>query len=351
MLSAALLSALLALPQAPPARQPEPRPDWVDALPEAPGRIYALGMVDLGNSTGQSLAKASDRARVEVAARLRTSVKSQTVSTTRSTVTQSSGGPATGVSEKRFADTTAITVQMEDMPGLTVERTWLDPAGRAAYALAYLDVEQATRGVQERLETLATVRRRCEKEASRRIRWRLRQAQADLDQLEGQVAMLAPVGLSGSLRQAVTLERDRVGERLAQLEVMDLPPLLLSKMSLELRTNIDLSPANQDMLARELQQSGLRVRGRGADFILELSFEGGSKGPEFLFAEPQFFGSLLFRLEARLILRDSSGAILGRVGPISLVQENTASGLTEKFHATFRRRWTMLLDQLRAELE
>ncbi len=333
------------------AKPPLIKPDWVDATPDLPGRMYAVGVADLGTSEAQSLARAGDRAKVEVVARLRATVKGQTVMSTKSVVTQSTGQKASASSEKTFRDDVAVTAQAEDLPGLTVEKTFLDAPGRTAYALAYLDTAQAQQSLGARLRTLKEVRVKAERETTRKARWRLRKAMTDLDQLDGQAAMLAPIGLPEAIRDAIQTEKDATERRLSKLESLELPPLDMSKMSAAVRTNIDLPPALADWLDVQIKQAGLKRRDAGADFILELTFQGGSKGHEFIFSEPQFIGGILYRLEAKATLKDTQGVILGRVAPISLTQDDTAKGMMEEFQRIFLRRWRMLAEQLRAELE
>jgi hypothetical protein len=328
-----------------------PKPEWIDTLPESSGRIYALGTADLGSSEGQSLSRAGDRAKLEVVARLRTTVKGRTLMTSKAIQYQSTDSKATGYGEKRFSDEVAVSAQAEDLPGLALERTYLDQKGRTAYALAYLDMAQAQRSVQEKLETLREIRKKSEREKSRKSRWRLRKAQADLTALDGQASMLAPAGLAPELRPSILAESELVDKRLAMLEAMDLPPLDMSKMTASVRTNIDLPPNLSDWLDQQIVVVGLKRRGAGADFVLDVVFQGGSKGPELLFAEPQFWGSITYRIEANATIKDSQGVALGKVAPISLAKEGSAAGLIEEFQRIFRRRLNSLMDQLRGELE
>lgn len=324
------------------------RPVWIEQLPQEPGRIYALGTADLGpfTSEGRALAQASDRARLEVVARLRVSVKGQTSTTTRTTQ-MGSGGSSYGYGDKTSRDTLQVGTQAEDLPGLTVEQTYLDATGRTAYALAVLDLGQAEASLQGRLTGLENSRHGLEKERSRRARWRLRKLQGDLDRLGELTALLSLDPLLARTRA----ERVIVDKRLAALEAADLPPLDLGKCAMALRPNIALPPAMEEFLSSRITESGLKCREAGADFRLELTFSGGSKGPAFIYAEPQFVGSILYRLEATAQITDAGGVVLAKAPPISLSQEQTPEGLSAQFHRQFERRWGMLLDQLLAELQ
>jgi hypothetical protein len=336
--------------QAPPV-MPTTRPEWVDTIPQMPGRIYALGVADLGSSEGQSLARAGDRARLEVVSRLRATVKGQTTISTRTVQSKSSSdAKATGYGEQRVSDDVAVSAQAEDLPGLTVERTYLDPKGKTAYALAYLDLSQAQASISEKLETLKEIRKRTERESTRKSRWRLRKAQSDLDSLDGQTAMLTPAGLSPALRPAILAEKDLVDRRLAKLEAMNLPPLDMSKMTVTIQSNIDLPPNLADWLDLQITAAGLKRRGAGADFVLDLVFKG-EKEPAFIYPETLFAGGIVYHIDAKATLKDSQGVVLGRVAPVKLDRDDTSAGLMEDFQRTFKRRWNSLIDQLRSELE
>lgn len=334
------------------AQSPVTRPDWVETLPRVPGRIHALGQADLGTSEAQAVTQAGERARLEVVARLRSTVKGQTVIQTQSVTTQATGeARGAGYGEKRVADTVSVSAQAEDLPGLSVERTFVDPGARVVYALAALDLEQATHALAGRLDRIRALRERAEGEDSRPARWRIRKARTDLDLLEAQWALLSPAGLAPALQEGIALERGKVDRRFAKLQGASLPSLKLESLGVALRCNVDLPPNLQTWMETQVKASGLKLRDAGADFILELTCQGGSKGPELLFAEVQLLGPLLYRIEGRLQLRDARGLDIGRPLPISLAQEDRAEGLLEAFQKLYRRRMEDLVEQLRRELE
>lgn len=351
MLAALAFSLLLhaAPPKAAPVPLAPPRPDWVDSLPGEPGRLYALGTSDLGGSQSEALRRASDRARVEVVSRLRTSVKGSTAIVTKSS-TVKVDGKGTGYGSRDVRDTVNVSTQAEDLPGLSVERTFIDPASKTAFALGCLDLGQARGTLNERLQSAKDTRQRLSKEQTRKARWRLRKVKEDLDRLEELVNMLAAAG-TGDLRPALNAEREAVDKRLAQLEAANLPALNLKDLSVSLRCNIDLPGTLQDYLEAQLRLYGFRVRpAGGGDFILDLSFTGTEKGPEFLFADIIFAGGVLYRVEAKMRVLDNTGILLAQGSAISLVQPDSPSGLTDKFRRQYERRLAYLLADLEAEL-
>jgi len=174
-----------------PGPGPVARPAWIAVLPEAPGRIYALGTADLGASEGQALTRAGDRARLEVVARLRTTVRGQTSVATRTGELRREGAGPAGAGERQVRDEVTVTTQAEQLPGLVVEQTYADPGSNTLYALAYLDLAQARATLATRLEFVRDARLRVGAEASRRAQWRLRKLQEDLDRLEETLGLLA----------------------------------------------------------------------------------------------------------------------------------------------------------------
>jgi len=324
------------------------RPGWIEQLPTGPGRIYALGTADLSPSSpeGRALAQASDRARLEVIARLRVSVKGET-STTARTTQLGSGGRSYGYGDRSSRDTVKVGTQAEDLPGLSVEQTYVDASSHTAYALAVLDLGLAETSLQVRLRGLENSRRNLEGERSRPARWRLRRLQGDLSRLAELASLLALEAMGDRIQS----ERTMVEKRLAALEAEELPPLDLAKCAMALRPNITLPPALDAFLSSRITETGLKLRDAGADFRLELTFNGPSQGPALIFAEPQFVGTILYRIEASAQITDAGGVVLAKAPPISLCQEGSAEGLTTQFQRQFERRWGMLMDQLLGELK
>jgi hypothetical protein len=329
---------------------PTPKPDWIERLPDAPGRLYALGTADLSGSETQALRLASDRARLEVVARLRASVKGGTATLTRTQEFKREGGPLTGSGERTVRDEVQVAAHAEDLPGLVIERTHVDPQTRTAYALAYLDVALARTALDTRLGTAVEARRRVGQEASRRARWHLRRLQGDLNRLEELSALLALTGSFTDWRARLESVRQEAATRLGQLEAADLPPVDLAKATMTLRPNLDLPGGLQDALEARMEALGPHHRDTGADFILELSFSGGDQGPALIFTEMAFAAGVTYRLEAQLRILDALGTPLTKAATISLAQAGTAEGLVDQFRRAFDRRLGRLLDDVQAEL-
>lgn len=333
---ALLLPLLLALPGS--------RPPWVGSLPEVPGRVYALGTADLGGSEGQAIARASDRARLEVVARLRATVRGHTGVATR-TVEMKDGA---GAGERITRDEVSVGARAEDLPGLSVERIHTDVAVRTVFALACLDLDQATGILDRRLDRIRQVRLRLGTEVSRRALWRLRGVAADLDRLEEILACLPVSEGRPGLGAAAAAERGALEARLESLGRATLPPLDPSRLTLALRANLDL-PLGVDAYLRSLVSShGLACRERDPDLVLDLAFAPGPEGPAFISTALDVYSGVTYRLEARVTLREGGGMALTRSVPVTLVQGGTPEGLMDRFRRQIDRLLPRLLDELKA---
>ena len=343
-----ILSALLAA-QAPTGST---RPDWIERPPEAPGRLYAMGSADLGYQEGQSIIRASDRARLEVVARLRTTVQGQTRVTTRTTETALPGEKAFGSGDRQVRDDLTVGTRAEDLPGLVVEQTFTDPAARTVYALAYLDLSQARATLASRLEGIRQARERVPLDPpSRKALWRLRKVTLDLDRLEETLGVLALTGVAGDLRPALQEERRQVDVRLDKLNPADLPAVDFSRMAMALHANVELPLGVEAFLKSQVNACGLVAREMNPDLVLDLAFAGGSKGPEFIFADMDLYTGITYHLEAKLTLKEGAGVPVTRSIPILIVQGDSPEGMVNQFRRQVERWLPRLLADYKAEMQ
>ena len=349
MLFPVMVALLLSPAQAPPTAAP--RPEWVESLPEAPGRLYALGTADLTGNVGQAVTRASDRARLEVVSRLRASVKGKTSVMTRTSELQREGGKALGYGERRVQDDVSVSARAEDLPGLVVERTFVDQRGGTVYALAYLDLVQAGTALASRLANVQEARSRVQDELTRQARWRLRKIKDDLDRLDEAINLLSLTGTGLNLRSVLRSERGLVEARLADLAKANLPPLDWSKIAIGFRSNVELPQGIEGYLAAQIGVCGLIHRDLGPDLILELTFTGGRGGPEFIHADLDVYQGVTYRLNAQLKLLEAGGGALGRPVPIQIVQSTSPEGMVEVFRKEFERRLPKLLSAFNKELQ
>ncbi|HLO68306.1 MAG TPA: hypothetical protein VK188_14875 [Holophaga sp.] len=325
-----------------------PRPAWVGALPEVPGRVYALGTAELGNPEGRAIARASDRARLEVVARLRATIQGRTRVATRTVEMKDGAGRGAGAGERITRDEVSVGARAEDLPGLTVEQTFTDAEARTVFALAYLDLRQAATSLASRLDRLRQDRLRVGPETSRRALWRLRKAASDLDRLEEILAFLPAAGPGRDLVSEAAAERRALEARLEALGRAELPPLDLSRLTLALRANVDL-PLGVDAYLRSLASShGLRCRELDPDLVLDLAFAPGPEGPAFIFATLDVYSGVTYHLEAKVTLLEGGGAALTRAAPLTVVQGETPEGMMNQFRRQIDRLLPRLLDEFKA---
>lgn len=199
-----------------------PRPAWIGTLPEAPGRIYALGLAAFAPGEAQALQQAQDQARVEVLARLRASVKGETNVKTSQAYTQQLGGTSTGSTSKSISQETLVQVQATELPGLTVEETWIDREGRTAYALAYLDILVAERELSLRFgaarQNLAAEGPSPDdpRERLRKLQ-RMRGIQREMTLLDDLAALISVGGGDAKLRSDIRIQRQALDRQMEKL--------------------------------------------------------------------------------------------------------------------------------------
>jgi len=329
---------------------PAPRPEWLTTLPQASGKLYALGTADLGTSESEARRQAGERARLEVVARLRASVKGETAVVTQTTE-RTSGGVKTGAGERNTRDLMQVGVKAEDLPGLSVEQFFVDATGNTVFALGCLDAHQAKSSLEARLQTVRQTRVDLKDETSRRARWRLRSLKPELDRIRDLAALLSSAGLLGDFPDRLRNENQALEARLTALETANLPALDLASATFSVRSNADLPGGVQDYLEARVHESGPTIRSAGADFVLDIRFAGSDKGPEFIFAEMTFAAGALYRLDATLRVLDRSGAELTRPVKINLAQAGNPEGLVDQFRRQIDRRIPRLLESLQEELQ
>lgn len=352
MLRRLLLAVLVAVPAGLAAQGAAPaRPAWIDTLPDLPGRIYALGTADLTGNEGAAITRAADRARLEVVTRLRATVQGRTSVTTRTSETQAAGALPTGGGDRQVRDEVSVGARAEDLPGLVVERTHSDPAARTVYALAYLDMAQARSALAARLDQTRQGRTRIGDEQSRKARWRLRKVQEDLNRIDESISLLAVTGVGLDLRPALQTERAAVDKSLQVLEGKTLPPLDLAKTAMGLRANVNLPPGLQAYLESQIVECGLLYRNMNPDLILDLSFTGSAKGPEFIFADVDVYSGVTYRTNAQMTILEGGGVSLTRPVPLQVDQSGSPEGMVNQFRRLFERRLPKLIGEVQSEMQ
>ena len=129
-------------------------PLWTRVLPEAPGRIYAVGTAAVAPSAAKAMEQAAQNARLEVIARLKVAIQGETLITESSAQQQRSRAAAVGTSQKVVRQNSTMTVKATGLPGLVVAERFLDESAGSAYALAYLDTASACQSLEDQLGAL-----------------------------------------------------------------------------------------------------------------------------------------------------------------------------------------------------
>ena len=332
-------------------RPAEGRPAWVETLPAASGKLYAVGTADLGRGEAEAINRASGRAKLEVVARLRATIQGITSITVRTAEGPGASGRANGTGDREVWDEVRVETRAEELPGLVVERTYADPKAGTLFALACLDLAQARATLSARLDLLRETRDSLGEEASRKARWRLRKLVDDLTRLDALIRLLSSTGTGLDLRPRLLAERAAVEKRLDQLEGRELPALDLAKTAVALRSNIDLPPGIAAALEADIVACGLLHRDLNPDLILDLTFSGGSKGPEFISVDMDIYEGVSYRMDVRMTILDGEGTALTRPASLQIVQPASPEGMVNRFRRLFEHRLPRLLSELQAQFQ
>jgi len=245
---------------------------WVTAAPEQPGRVYATGMAPVDGSEAQALTSATQNARGEVLSRLRASVKAKTLVRSQTTESRELGGKTTGSRELSVGQESTIQASATELPGLTVEETWVDVRGGTAYALAYLDVPIAEREIRARFtaqkndlfqegESPADPRERL------RMLSRLKVAQVEFAKLDDMAGLLGPAGGDPALRNQIRAGKLAVDRQMDQLR---------GSLTLSME---GASGASQiaNILRNAALKAGLGWANQGGEFQLVMNYRSDAK--------------------------------------------------------------------------
>lgn len=200
-------------------------PSWLKVLPDAPGRIYAVGTATVAPSEAKALEQAAQNARFEVIARLRVGVQGTTTISTSLSQQQNSGSAAMGSRQQYVRQDGTTSVQAVNLPGLVVEERYLDKKAGAAYALAYLDAAVAERSLVDQVGALDSDWKNLKSDPAQpglrpsitRLQ-RIKALQTRGAELESQAGLLIPAGVPTSIRAGVQLLGQDMGREIATLQ-------------------------------------------------------------------------------------------------------------------------------------
>ena len=140
-------------------------------------------------------------------------------------------------------------------------------------------------------------------------------------------------------------------KRLDQLEGAQLPALDLAKTAVALRSNIDLPPGVTAFLEAEIVECGALHRDLTPDLILDLTFSGGAKGPEFISVDMDVYDGVSYRLEAKMTILDGEGTALTRPASLLIVQPGSPEGMVNQFRRQFERRLPRLFSEVQTQFQ
>jgi hypothetical protein len=242
--------ALLAVSPVPAPAQGAPRPTWIDVLPDRPGRLYAMGLANLGANESESIKLAAQNARLEVVSRLRASIQGVTQIQSSTVLHQEVGGATTGSRHRVVDQSSKVSAHAIDLPGLGLAETWTDTKGRAVYALAFLDVANSLLDLQGRLDQvngLLTAQVPEQPRDRARAIQGLKKGRAELQKLEEWADLLA-VGAGAPLVRADVRNAEKaLQERLDGLKLAFTLSLVAGNLPSELSTMVQCAALAQGL--------------------------------------------------------------------------------------------------------
>lgn len=300
-----LLPALLTAVLLPAAVFGAVPPPWVRMLPEAEGKVYAVGVAAIATTPAAAGELAGRAARFELLARLKSAVRARSDFQTTFLSRQTLDGTGAASRFQRAVTTGELVVAELPIAGISIEETFLDEGTRTAYALAALDTAAAYQGCALAYERLARARReRVEQPPGSALakQLALRRLLAQADELAEVLLLLAPFRPCGplcddvlALRQELATASDKARHRNScgmdphypvPLEIAAIIRNQLETLGCSWR---DVSPDLQVAAQIDL-----------AEQVVDISrLEGAPPGP----SQP-FYGQ---RLIANLTLKDAAG--------------------------------------------
>jgi hypothetical protein len=299
------------------------KPIWISALPERPGRVYAVGLAPVAAGEAQAVTQAGQNARAEVLARLRANVHAETNIKSTATVSVAAGGKATGSSEQQVGQDTRIQTEAVDLPGLAVEETWVDAKEHTAYALATLDVPVAERELRARHqaqkddlakepETPSAPRERL------RMLSRLKKAQVEYAKLDDMAALLAAGGGDPALRGQVRASRLAVDRQMEQLR---------GSLTLGLEPSARQATQVATLLRNAALKAGLGWSESGGEFVLAMATKSDAQTAKLDVSRPEWNGWWRGGWVSRTVTRDT-GVVVAR-GVLELTLKDRAGNAYE----------------------
>lgn len=236
------------------------RPTWIDVLPQQSGKVYALGAAALGVNQALALKQASQNARLELATRLRASVKGETSLKSQMSVQRELGGATSASSRQQVAQDSTITTQISELTGLGIAETWTDASNNTIYALACLDVSAAMGALVGRADALKSSLMNVaagitDPREAARAALRLRKGRDEAVRLEGLSAPIIEAGGDPDFRTQI---------QNLQAEVERRADGLRSSLTIGVESASTLQPELLATLRSSAQQQGFGwVDGRG----------------------------------------------------------------------------------------
>ncbi|MFK7160066.1 LPP20 family lipoprotein [Marinospirillum sp. MEB164] len=237
------------------------QPSWVRLHPQRAGYVYGVASAEIYGSSANALERARQQAQVDLLARIQVSVAGETQTTTRAEMRQ---GQLHDLHEILLQQASS-RVEEVTLPGIQVTETWIDEAGRSAWALAELNRQAAETQLLAQLQQVdqRLLQRALPTSGDQLSRVRaVLPNLADLQQrrqLFNQLEFLAATGRIDAQRQ------QQVEAREAEIRG------IIAALSFRLEAKSPDAQRMQPHIAARLTELGFQLRQNQADLTLRLN--------------------------------------------------------------------------------
>jgi len=243
-------------------------PQWVQTAPQASNRVYGVGLATITTSDAKAIDIASQAARFEVLARLKSTVQGSTNIQTSMAIQRGTDIPTSASQSQRINVIGTTSVEANDLPGMIIEERYIDQSARTAYVLAYLDVVIAEKATKDRLAALNKEWESCKLEENQPVLLALqslRNLQKQVFDIENVALLLVSAGTDTALREEVQNLRLNISGRLSTLQ---------RQVKIGLSPNSSLPSDLKNLFRGAVRQVGLFWSDENPTILLDLIVSG-----------------------------------------------------------------------------
>lgn len=250
----------------------EHEPTWSKSLPQVHGKVYGVGIATLTSPEAKALEIATQSARFEVIARLKSRVEGNVSSQTNMAIQRATGTPTNASSQQLISSNSKTSVLAEDLPGLVIEERYIEQKTRTVYVLAYLDIIAAEVGTRDGINALKKELESLSKNTNNGMIAKIQSTRNLQDQAiktEGLASLIMPFGKDTSLRQDAQSIRFEINNILKEMQ---------KNLTVGLISNSNVPSDLKSILREAVTKEGLIWSNQNPSIILDVNMKTGQHG-------------------------------------------------------------------------